>query len=519
MTSNEGQGASVGLPSETPEPDPSGEGSLLPASATYRYSRFFLLRLLGAIYFVAFLAAWKQVVPLVGARGLLPAHLFLDEIRRAGGGFLDLPSLFWIDVTDVAMRGGSALGLVVSFAVALGLTNALAMVLLWFLYMSFANVGQVFYGYGWESLLLETGFLAIFLCPLRGWRPLDGAAPPAAVLWLFRWLLFRVMFGAGLIKIRGDECWRDLTCLVYHYETQPIPNPLSWWLHQAPPWFHKGGVLFNHFVELIVPWLVFGPRGVAMVAALVQILFQLFLILSGNLSWLNWLTLALAVACFDDGALERFFPSRIVLGRDSLPPPRRWRIGAWTLVALVVVLSVAPLANLLSSEQVMNYSFDRLRLVNTYGAFGSVGRVRHEVILDGTMDEVPDEHARWREYSFPCKPGDPARRPCVIAPYQLRADWQIWFAAMETPRENPWLIHLIYQLLRNEPGVMALLDGNPFPGAPPRWIRANLWRYQFTARGESGWWKRELVETYLPPLRVDDPELRRVIAGAGWPLE
>jgi hypothetical protein len=482
-------------------------GALLPAPPGYRLTRFVFLRLLGAVYFVAFLSAWRQVVPLVGARGLLPARLLLERLRGAGLGFGDLPSLFWIDISDSALRAGCAAGLALSAAVALGLTNALAMLALWGLYLSLVHVGQIFYSFGWEILLLETGLVAAFLCPVTGWRPLAGRAPPTAPVWLLRWILFRVMFGAGLIKIRGDACWRDLTCLIYHYETQPLPNPLSWWLHQAPPEFHKAGVLFNHFVELIVPWMLFWPRRVAIVAGVLEMVFQGTLILSGNLSWLNWLTLALCVACFDDRALARVLPARWAAASDAPAASRAARAAAWAWTAVVVVLSVAPVANLLSDEQAMNTSFDRLHLVNTYGAFGSVGRERNEVILEGTDAALPDERARWREYAFPCKPGDPMRRPCVIAPYQPRVDWEIWFAAMASPERHPWLVRLVAQLLRNDAGALSLLDSNPFPDAPPRFIRASLWRYRFTRRGEPGWWRRERLGEYLPPLSLDDPRL------------
>src|SRR5476651_537606 len=236
-------------------------------SATdYHLTRFLLLRLLGLVYFFAFLAAANQLVPLIGHRGLLPADLYLERLGDHFGspfaGFLQIPSLFWIGDSDPSLQIVSWIGLALSLAVLLGYANAIVMLLLWILYSSIVNVGQLWYSYGWEMQLLETGFLAIFLCPLLDGRPFPRRAPPVAVIWLYRWLIFRIMLGAGLIKLRGDDCWRDLTCLYYHYETQPIPNPLSWWLHFRPHWFHKFGAFWNHFVELVVPWFVFGPRPV-----------------------------------------------------------------------------------------------------------------------------------------------------------------------------------------------------------------------------------------------------------------
>jgi hypothetical protein len=449
------------------------------------------LRALGAIYLVAFVSLWWQLIPLFGAHGVLPVREYVRQLS----GFWDAPTIFWWASSDFMLRAVCLVGLALSGAVLMGATNALIMTALWAIYMSFVHVGQIFYGYGWEILLLEAGFLAIFLCPLKTISPWK-AAPSGVVFFLIRWLLFRVMFGAGLIKIRGDECWRDLTCLVYHYETQPIPNPLSWLLHQAPVWFHKIGVLYNHFVELIVPFGLFWPRRLAMISAGLIALFQIFLILSGNLSWLNWLTLSLCIACFDDRALRRAVPAE--------EPSQPTKITAWVLCLVVAVLSIAPVANLLSSSQRMNDSFDPLHLVNTYGAFGSVGKVRNEVILEGSDDGV-----EWKEYQFYCAPGDVMRRPCIIAPFQPRIDWQIWFAAMSSIDRQPWLLKLMAKLLEGDPKVLSLMGPSPF-SHPPKLIRARLYEYRFTRFGEPGWWKRTLAGEYMPPLTLQ--QLREVVA-------
>ncbi len=474
-------------------------------------TRWLFLRAMGLIYLAAFVSLWWQLLPLLGAHGILPAHEYLGRLREAGVKFSDSPSLFWLGCSDAALRAACVVGLVLSAAVLAGLTNAIAMAALWAIYLSFVHVGQIFYGYGWETLLLEAGFLAIFLCPLRSLAPLPPKSPPPkVVIWLIRWLLFRVMLGAGLIKIRGDECWRDLTCLIYHYETQPIPNPMSWLLHQAPAWLHKLGALFNHLVELVAPFFLFWPRRLVMVAGLLMALFQLILIASGNLSWLNWLTLALCAACFDDGALGRLAPARVraLLGNlSSLRPSRATSIVSWILCALVALLSIDPVANLFSAHQVMNGSFDPLELVNTYGAFGSVGRTRNEVIVEGSYDRV-----EWREYQFKYKPGDVTRSPSVIAPLQPRLDWQIWFAAMSRIDHQPWLLRLVAKLLDGDAAVLALMGPNPFAAGPPRFIRARLYEYHFTHFGEPNWWTRRLIGEYMPPLGKD--ELREILAGS-----
>ena len=500
--------------------------SRLPSSSTYALARFLILRLLALVYGVAFLVAARQLDPLLGSNGLLPAAQFLEQVRLASDtgrdAFLSLPTLFWLDCSDPTLHAAAWIGVGLSAAVFLGVTNALVQFALWALYLSFVQIGQLFYGYGWESQLLETGFLAIFLCPLRSVRPLRAPPPPLAVIWLFRWLIARIMLGAAAIKLRGDACWRDFTCLVYHYETQPIPNPVSWWLHARSRGFHIVGVAVNHFVELVAPFLMLGPRRARIAAGLCFVGFQLILIVSGNLSFLNWLTIVPALACFDDRFLAGLLPRRLrarVPAPADAPPPSAWQRGAaWALVALVAVLSINPVLNLLSPHQAMNRSFDPLHLVNTYGAFGSVGRERFEVVLEGTSDAVLGPDTEWREYQFPCKPGDVARRPCVVSPYHYRLDWQLWFAAMSSIGREPWLMHFVDKLLRSDPGVKSLLAEDPFPAAPPRYIRADLYRYRFTRPGDGSpnWWQRTYARPYLQPIGRDDPELRRYLRHFDW---
>jgi len=496
------------------------------ARSPYWLTRFVLLRLLGFVYFVAFLCLAQQLLPLLGHDGLTPVPLFLHRLeahlgsRRAA--VLEFPSLFWLDASDGFMLAMAWLGAGLSLVVLAGFANALLMAVLWALYLSFVHIGQRWYGYGWEIQLLETGFLAVFLCPLLDPRPFPRRPPPAAVLWLYRWLIFRIMLGAALIKLRGDSCWRDLTCLYYHYETQPLPNPLSRWLHFQPHWFQKGGVLFNYLAELVAPWFAFWPRAARHIAGGVLLAFQVSLILSGNLSFLNWLTIVPIVACFDDALLRRVLPRPLVARAERAAaearPSRAHQVAAAALAVLVGVLSFRPVGNLLSQRQMMNTSFDRLELVNTYGAFGSVGRLRPEIVFEGTSDETITAETRWREYEFKCKPGDVMRRPCVIAPYQERIDWQLWFAAMSTPEEYPWTLHLVWKLLHNDRGALSLLANDPFPDAPPRYIRARRYRYEFAPPGNpsGAWWKRTLLDEWLPPLSADDLRLRRFLAAHGW---
>src|SRR3989440_5562807 len=289
---------------------------LFAAGNSYWLTRFVILRLLGFVYAVAFLIAAQQLVPLIGDHGLTPANHFLESVQTQLGsqtaGMLRVPTLFWLGISDGALSIFAWIGFGLSLVVLGGYANAILLGVLWAMYMSIVHVGQIWYGYGWEIQLLETGFLSIFLCPLLDGRPFPKSRPPILVMWLFRWLGFRIMVGAGLIKLRGDECWRDLTCMFYHYETQPIPNPVSRYLHFAPHWFHKLETLWNHFIELVVPWFSFGPRTARHIAGALLVLFQVFLIISGNLSFLNYLTIIPFLACLDDTLLRHLLPTALV---------------------------------------------------------------------------------------------------------------------------------------------------------------------------------------------------------------
>ena len=491
---------------------------------TYWLTRFLILRFLGLVYFFAFLSLARQVLPLIGEHGLTPTQAFLQDVVWYRGsrweGFKIYPSLFWLDPLDVLLQRLSWLGCALSLIVVLGYANAILIAVLWALYMSFVHVGQIWYGYGWEIQLLETGFLAIFLCQPFDPRPFPRRAPPTAVIWLFRWLIFRIMLGAGLIKIRGDACWRELTCLYYHYETQPIPNPLSRLLHFLPRWFHQLGVLYNYLAELIAPFLLWAPRKIRHLAGLVLAGLQFFLILSGNLSFLNWLTLVPIIACFDDGFLSRFVPrgwwQKFSREHRQAVPAKSQRIAAAILTVGIAALSIEPVANLFSNNQMMNTSYEPFELVNSYGAFGSVGQVRYEIIFEGTSADVPNDDAEWRPYEFKCKPGNPDRRPCFLSPYHLRLDWLIWFAAMSSPDQAPWTVHFVWKLLHNDRGALSLLANDPFAKQPPRFVRAQLYRYQFAPLRERAWWIRTYVGPWLPPLSSDDPRLRRFLVGYGW---
>ena len=493
---------------------------------TYWLTRFMILRLLGVVYGIAFLVAINQVLPLIGSHGLTPVDIYLNRISVALGsnaaGFKRLPSLFWFWHSDTALVSMAWVGFLLSCVVVVGFANAPLLTLIWILYMSFVHVGQEWYGYGWEIQLIETGFLAIFLCPLFDMRPFPGRQPPIAIIILFRWLICRIMLGAGLIKIRGDEIWRNATALNYHFETQPIPGPLSRWFHFLPRILLKMGIWFNWLAELVAPFFVFWPRLARHIAGIVIILMQITLILSGNLSFLNWLTIVPALACFDDGFWSRILPRRLVrragIAAAHATESRAMIITAWAVTFVIGFLSFRPLVNMLSPRQLMNASFDPLEIVNTYGAFGTVGKERLNVVFEGTMGEDSSDAAIWKPYIYKGLPVLPDKRPRQIAPYQLRLDWQMWFAAMATAEDYPWTLHLVWKLLHNDPAAVSLFASNPFGDKPPRYIRAVLYRYEFAKPGGSRglWWTRELVSIWLPPMSVDNPQLIQFLKKEGW---
>ncbi|HEX2073218.1 MAG TPA: lipase maturation factor family protein [Geodermatophilus sp.] len=469
----------------------------------YWASRLVFTRGLALIYLVAFVAALLQFRPLIGTSGMLPVPRFLARTP-----FGRSPSLFHLHWSDRFFAACCWAGLVLSGAALVGLVERAPLwawmavwALLWALYLSIVNVGQVWYGFGWESLLLEAGFLAIFLGPAH-------VAPPTVLLWLLAWLLFRLEFGAGLIKLRGDPCWRNLTCLRYHHETQPMPNPASWWFHHLGPRWHTVEALGNHATQIVVIWGVFAPQPMATVAALVVIATQGYLVISGNFAWLNWLTIVLATSVVDGRVWEAVLP---------VAPPADLAAPSWHTTLVVVVaagllaLSWLPARNLLSRRQLMNASFEPLHLVNTYGAFGSVTRNRYEVIVEGTDDPHPGPDTVWQEYEFRGKPGDVRRRPPQVAPYHLRLDWLMWFVGIDPGYGARWLLPFVRLLLEGDPATLRLLRRSPFPPeAPPAFVRLRLFHYRFTTRQErretGAWWSRSPVGVLLDP--VSSEQLR-----------
>ena len=479
----------------------------------YWVAREILQRGVAAVFLIAFASTLNQFRALLGERGLLPANRLLAGPGARG------PSVFtrW-GYSDAKLVAVCWVGLVVAGTLVAGLPQAgpawvvlAAFLLLWGLYQSIVNIGGIFYGFGWEMLLLEAGFTVGFL----GSHQVD---PPRTILILIVWLVFRLEFGAGMIKWRGDPAWRNLTALYYHHETQPMPGPLSRRAHLAPRWWHRCEVAGNHVAQLAVPFLLFVPQPVASIAAGVVIATQAWLVATGNFAWLNWITIVLACAAIDDAAFGGL--ASLVAGLPAGPVgPFAERAAApagWTVVVLLataglLVAGIPALRNLFSRSQLMNASFNRWQLGNAYGAFGSVTRQRTEVVIEGRIDDEvgdddadPETETGWHEYEFRGKPGDPARRPRQFAPYHLRLDWMMWFLPLGSLHQR-WFQALLLKLLAADPAVLALLRVDPFSGRAPDRIRVLTYRYRFAndqeKKDRSLYWIRSDRRLAIGPVR------------------
>jgi hypothetical protein len=499
-------------------------------STSYLFTRWLFLRLLGIIYFIAFISLWTQVTGLIGSQGILPAYLFLQEVKKQIGlsGYWFFPTLAWLNGSDAFLRFLCLGGAIFSIFIILGILTVPALVLCWMFYLSLVTVGQDFLSFQWDILLLETGFLAIFFAPLQILPDFSRESPPPLiVLWLLRWLLFRLMFSSGVVKLAsGDPTWRNLTALQYHYETQPLPTPTAWYMHQLPAWFQKISVMVMFIIELIVPFLIFASRRLRLIGAGLLAFLQVCILMTGNYAFFNLLTLTLCLLLLDDTFLGRFLPRR-VMGPSIVPsvptinttdPPGRTVKNSSVKDFLRVILAVGilfisglqmiglflPRGNLPEPVAEILMEVAPLRLVNPYGLFAVMTTSRPEIIVEGSQDGK-----RWFPYEFKYKPGDVKRAPLWVAPHQPRLDWQMWFAALGSYTHNPWFINFMAQLLRGSPDVLALLDKNPFPDAPPRYVRAALYNYHFTnfttRRTEGTWWHREWEGWYLPEVTLRSP--------------
>ena len=501
---------------------------------TYFWARRWFLRALGLTYLVAFASLWVQVDGLVGSNGVSPLNQFLPAVYERFGrsAYSLLPTLCWLDSSNGFLHFLCGGGVVLSLLLILGIAPALLLVVLFVFYLSLTIAGQTFLSFQWDILLLETGFLSIFLAPWRlwprelMWRP--GSATPATGspvsrpgLFLLKFLLFKLTLMSGVVKLTsGDDCWWNLTALDYHYWSQPLPTVFAWWADKSPEWFKHFSVAFCLVVEIIVPFFIWAPRRPRLIAAGLMIFLQIVIAVTGNYCFFNLLTIALCLLLIDDsvagslcrGVLLHRVPDTATQRRGyNCALPLQDRLCSYAAIAVVIV--TLPInAWLIFSAFKPHEEWPRpliaiygrlepFRIVNGYGLFRVMTKERGEIVIEGSADGID-----WLPYEFKWKPGDVMRAPGWCAPHQPRLDWQMWFAALGSYRENPWFGRLIVRL-EGSRDVSRLLAKNPFSHEPPRYIRAMFYRYRFTTlreRSETGaWWKREELREYLPTVSLD----------------
>jgi len=474
---------------------------------TFAVSSWIFLRLLGGIYLLAFLSFGAQLDGLVGERGILPAGKFFEAAGQAAGGeaFWRWPSVFWwAGAGDATLHGWCWAGLVASVFLMAGIAAGPCLIFLWAAYLSLTVAGQDFYQFQWDILLLETGFLAIFLAPWKWWagKPLR---PPRVAHFLLLWLLFRLVFASAVVKLSsGDPVWADGTALTYHYFTQPLPTPLAWYAQQLPGWFQGLSVKGMFFIELVLPFLLFGPRRLRLLGAAGIAGLQVLIALTGNYGFFNLLTLALCLLAVDDVVWGKRVSGHSSSGAGFFLP--RWVLNI--AAAAIFLLSLVPLASAfrrpmpwLEPVAVVYETIAPFRTINGYGLFAVMTRERREILVQGSDDAV-----NWKTYPFRYKPGDPHRAPPWVAPYMPRLDWQMWFAALGRAEHNPWFTNFLVRLGEASPPVLGLLEENPFPGGRPRFLRAVSDGYIFTDRAErertGNWWRTEPLAIYHPEVSL-----------------
>ena len=464
---------------------------------------WFFARALAAVFFCAFASLLVQVRGLIGAQGVAPAGEFLERAwQQLGAAALwKVPTLCWLNADNDMLMVLCVAGMAVALLMGAGVAPGACSLVLWGLWLSLVSVGSPFLNFQWDALLLETALLAAVALPWRLRPCWETEAPvPRFGRWLLWWLLFRLMLESGVVKLAsGDPTWRGLTALDFHFATQPLPLWTAWFAHQAPRWMLRGATLLMFAIELLGPWLILAPRRWRHAGAWALIAFQVAIFLTGNYAFFNLLTIALCVLLFDDTAWPRHWRESVLPSLHGTVPPRPWLVPVCAIVAgIVALLPVPPFLQMVGIIPRWASPYEPLRSFNGYGLFMVMTTQRPEIIIEGSNDGVV-----WQEYEFPWKPGDVRARPQLVAPHQPRLDWQMWFAALGGPERTWWFGGFLRRLLEGQPEVLGLLERNPFPKHPPRYVRALLYEYHFTRSGEGGaWWRRELKGLYWPAVTL-----------------
>jgi hypothetical protein len=486
--------------------------------STYRTGLWLFFRALGLAHLFAFVSCWTQVEGLTGPHGILPAGDLLKAARDGLGGraYLEFPSLCWLGGTGVFLHALCGTGVALALLLIANLSPALCLLGLWACYLSVIAVGQDFFGFQWDVLLLETTLLGIVAAPWSLLPTRQAPAPPAPARWLLVWLLARLMFLSGAVKLASqDPLWRGLTALRVHFETQPLPTWIGWYAHQLPGWMLSVACAIMFAIELGGPILLLAPRVARHAAALSFVGFMVLIALTGNYTFFNLLTAALCLPCLDDRFWFRVYPQLAVPDVSADPVRRPVRLAPRSLAwaAFIFVVSFTALTGLdsltgmpLRPEALakVDETIAPFRSLNNYGLFAVMTTPRREIVIEGTADGTT-----WLPYEFRWKPGDLSRAPGFVEPFQPRLDWQMWFAALGPVQQSRWFLPLLAHLLQGTPEVTALFAHNPFPDHPPREVRAVRYEYHFTdwaTRHATGqWWQRTMVDMFVPPVSLRQP--------------
>ena len=482
----------------------------------FQISRWVFLRLLGVTYLLAFASLAPQIVGLIGTDGLLPLGQYLDRAREFYGprAYFLLPTITWISASDVALKTLCWAGIALSGCAIVGIAPVPTFAGLWALYLSLTVAGQTFLNFQWDVLLLETGLLACLYAPLGWTRRTTMKRPPDSIRWLIWGLAFKLTFLSGITKlVSGDQTWRGLTALTFHYQTQPIPAWTSWFAHHTPDWLLTTSVAVMFFIELIVSFLIFVPtrwRALRAAACMLMCSLQVAIGVTGNYGFFNVLTVVLYLTLLDDLHISRLLPrsvaARLHASIQRVREPRPWRVVVMGLAVVIAFMSTLTLWRESTYTRSHPAWSNRLlswvaptRSINGYGLFRTMTTERPEIVVEGTLDGVA-----WTEYAFRWKPGAVSRRPGFVQPHMPRLDWLMWFAALDPYDHQHWLATLMDRLLAGSPAVLALLDDNPFPDSPPILVRLALYRYEFATPAQSertgDWWRREFVSYLTEPV-------------------
>ena len=471
----------------------------------YELASWLFLRGLGLIYAIAFFSLAVQILGLVGSDGILPLAEYLTAAHAGWGSdaYRKLPTLFWLTQSDIALVSGAWLGVALGLLVALGRWQRACLIALFVLYLSYVYAGQLFMSYQWDLLLLESGFLAIFL---------TGGS--RIVVWLYRWLLFRFMFLAGLVKIMsGDATWQNLNALSYHFWTQPLPSPLAWYAAQLPGWLLSGVVVAVLALELMLVFLIFAPRRPRLLVACLIIAFQIAIMATGSYNWFNLLTILLCVFLLDDKTLRRLMPAGLArrISDRSLEPGLTETIVAAAVALVTVPVGVNMIWEPLTGRNMpiaaaVGETLSPLLIVNSYGVFATTTTTRPQIVIEGSRDGK-----EWRPYVLPYLPGPVARAPTWSIPLQPRLDWQLWFAGYSSAAQARWIERVAQRLLEGSGPVTGLFAEDPFAGEGPKYVRAQVYDYRFAAAGSDDWWARKLDGMLMPRVSLENFQAKPLV--------